>query len=189
MKIWLRSFNIYLLAAGAVLGGGCGSSHLSAKKEYATLSIFMEGRPADSTPVEVGPYQTRMYIVPAAVLTEADLSKAKLVDNPDGTYAIELSFNDHGKLVLDMQTTANPGKHLIIFAKFPPKGWKGPPEEGAAEGKPPPDQPRLSAWLAAPMIPRNGIANGSLQFAPDATHAEAAQIVRGINNLVAELEK
>ena len=189
MTFWFGSFNIYLLAAAAVLGSGCSSGHLSAKKDYATLSVFMEGRAADGTPVEIGPDKTTMYIVPQAVLTEADLSQAKLVDNPNGTYAIELSFDDHGKLVLDMQTTSNPGKHLIVFAKFPPKGWKEPKEEGAAGGKPPPEQRRISAWLAAPVIPRSGISNGSLQFAPDATHAEAAQIVRGLNNMVAELNK
>jgi hypothetical protein len=190
MKTWLRSFNIYLLAAGAVLAGGCGSSHLSPRKEYATLSIFLEGRRADSLPVRVGPDQTTMYIAPTAVLTEEDLSKAKLVDNPDGTYDIQLTFDDHGKLVMDMQTTSNQGKHLIIFAKFPPKGWKEPAEGDApAVEKPLPGQPRMSAWLAAPLIPRNGISSGSLQFAPDASHAEAEQIVRGLNNMVSAMNK
>ena len=129
-------------------------------------------------------------MAPDAVLTESDLSQAKLVDNPDGTYAIQLSFNDHGKLVLDMQTTSNPGKHLIIFAKFPPKGWKEPKEDaGAAVEKPPAGQPRMSAWLAAPLIPRNGFSNGALQFAPDASRQESELIVRGLNNMVAALDK
>jgi len=40
MKTWLRSFNIYLLAAAVVFAGGCSSHSLSPKKDYATLSIF-----------------------------------------------------------------------------------------------------------------------------------------------------
>jgi len=186
----LVSFIQYLFVGG---GGGAGKrvQFRPSEREEGICDVehLMEGRAADGTPVEIGPYKTTMYMVPEAVLTEADLSQAKLVDNPNGTYAIELAFNDHGKLVLDMQTTSNPGKHLIIFAKFPPKGWKEPKEEGAAAGKPPAEQPRISAWLAAPAIPRSGISNGSLQFAPDATHTEAAQIVRGLNNIVAEMNK
>lgn len=188
MKNWLRSINIYLLAAGVVLGGGCGSNRLSPNKEYATLSIFMEGRQAESLPVHIGRDTAPVYIVPEAVLTEEDLSKAALVDHPDGTYDIQLTFTDHGKLVLDMQTTSNKGKHLVIFAKFPPKGWKE-PKEGAAAEKLPPGQSRMSAWLAAPLITGNGLSNGSLLFTPDASHAEAEQIVRGLNNMVATLDQ
>jgi hypothetical protein len=168
MKSCLRSFNIYLLAAAA-LGGGCGSNYLSPNKEYATLSIFLEGRPADSLPVQIGPDKATVYVAPAAVLTEEDLAKARLVDNPDGSYAIQLTFDDNGKLVLEMQTTSNPGKSLIIFAKFPPKGWREP-----EDGDP---------------IPRNGLANGSLVFIPDASHAEAEHIVRGLNNMASAMNK
>ena len=122
MKSWLRSFNIYLLAAGAVLGGGCGSNRLSPNKEYATLSIFMEGRPADSLPVQVGREQDHdVYRAASRCSRKMISAKAKLVDNPDGTYAIQLTFNDHGKLVLEMQTTSNQGKHLVIFANFRPR--------------------------------------------------------------------
>jgi len=190
MKTWLRSFNIYFLAAGAVLASGCGSNRLSPNKEYATLSIFMEGRQAESLAVHIGRDPTPMYIAPEAILTEEDLRKATLVDHPDGTYDIQLTFNDHGKLVLDMQTTSNKGKHLILFAKFPPKGWKE-PKEGDAAGaeKPLPGQPRMSAWLAAPLIAGNGLSNGSLLFTPDASHAEAQQIVRGLNNMASALNE
>ena len=189
MKSCLLSFNIYLLAAAA-LGGGCGSHYLSPNKEYATLSIFLQGRPADSLPVQIGPDKATVYVAPTPVLTEDDLAKARLVDNPDGSYAIQLTFDDNGKLVLEMQTTSNPGKSLIIFAKFPPKGWTEPKDADApAIEKPHPGQPRISAWLAAFPIPRNGLANGSLVFIPDASHAEAEHIVRGLNNMVSAMNK
>jgi hypothetical protein len=192
MKSWLLSFNTYLLAA-ALLGGGCGSNRLSADKQYATVSVFLEGRLTQSVPVRIGPEKATVYIVPDPVVTEADLARASLVDNPDGTYAIQLNFDEHGKLVLDMQTTSNPGRHLVVFAKFPPKGWKAPADAkvGATPGdeQPQPGQPRMSAWLAAPMIPRNGISNGLLRFAPDASRAEVGQIVEGLNNFVKALNK
>jgi hypothetical protein len=190
MKTWRRSFNIFLLAAGVVLGGGCHSSGLNPNKQYATVSIFMEGRRGESLPVHIGQDPTPIYVAPEALLTEEDLQKATLLDNPDGTYGIQLTFNDHGKLVLDMQTTSNKGKHLVIFAKFPPKGWKEPKEDAApAVEKPGAGKPRSSAWLAAPLIPGNGLSSGSLLFAPDVSHEEADQIVRGLNNMVAAMNK
>jgi hypothetical protein len=186
MKSWLRSFNIYLLAAGTVIAGGCSSvPRLSANKDYATLSIFMEGRPADSLPVQIGWNKTTIYIEGAVpVLTEEDLGMARLVDNADGSYEVQLTFTDHGEKLLEMNTIGKQGKHLVIFAKYRPKGWKE-PEGGApaAEEKPQPGQPRMIFWLAAPLIPQNGITNGSLRFTPEASHEEAERIVLGLNNM------
>ena len=191
MKSWLRSFNIYLLAAGAVFAGGCSSMHrLNPNKDYATLSVFPEGRPADSLPVQVGWNKTPMYIEAAPILTEDDVSKATLVDHPDGTYEIQLTFTDEAKMLLEMHTIGKQGKHLVIFAKFPPKGWKEPEGGAPATGEnAQPGQPRISAWLAAPLIPQNGIANGSLRFAPEASHEEAERIVLGWNNMAKALHK
>jgi hypothetical protein len=191
MKYWLRSFNIYLLAAGTVLACGCASHRLSVNKQYATLSIFLEGSsPANSLPVQVGWNKTTMYVEPEPVLSEGDLSKATLVDNADGSYEIQLAFDDQGKLVLEMQTTMKQGRHLIIFAKFPPKGWKQPQEgaPGPAENSAP-GQPRISAWLAAALIPQNGLSNGLLRFKPEASHEEAERIVLGLNNMASALHK
>jgi len=191
MQSWLRSFNIYLLAAGAVFAGGCSSMHrLNPNKDYATLSVFPEGRPADSLPVQVGWNKTTMYIEANPILTEEDVSKATLVDRPDGSYEIQLTFTGHGKTVLEMQTIGKQGKHLVIFANFRPKGWKE-PEDGApaAEGTPQPGQPRMIFWLAAPLIPQNGISNGSLRFEPEASHADAEKIVLGWNNMAKETHK
>ena len=192
MKSRLRSFNIYLLAA-AVLAGGCSSHRLSMNKQYATLNIFLEAeRSAGSLPVQIGWNKTPMYIAPEPLLTEADLTEAALVDHPDGAYEIRLTFNAHGTLVLDMQTSSvrRNLNHLVIFAKFPPKGWKE-PQEGAPDAgeKPAPGQPRISAWIAAPMIPPNGLSNGTLRFTPEVSHEEAEKIVEGLNNMATTLRK
>ena len=190
MKSWLRLFNIYLLAALAALGGGCASSgHLSMKKEYSTLRVYMEGSPRESKTVYVTRARTPMYVKPEPILTEEDVSKATLVDNPDGTFEIQVTFNDHGSIVLDMETTSNRGRHLIIFCHFPPKGWKEPKDKGTDSAEPPaPGQPRVSGWLAAPFI-QTGLSNGSLKFTPDASYEEADRIVRGLNNMVSDINK
>ncbi len=126
---------------------------------------------------------------PKPFLTEEDISHARLVDNPDGTFEIQVTFNDHGSLLLDMNTSSNRGKHLIIFCHFPPKGWKEPKDTGTDSAEPPkPGQPRISGWLAAPLI-QSGLSNGSLKFTPDASHDEADRIVRGLNNMVSDLNK
>ncbi|MGA2543479.1 MAG: hypothetical protein ABSG78_18165 [Verrucomicrobiota bacterium] len=188
MKSCLRSFNIYLLAAAA-LAGGCSSNHFSMRKEYSTLRVYLEGPPGESSLVYVTRAKTPMYVGAEPFLTEEDVSKARLVDNPDGTFDIQVTFNDHGGLVLDMTTTSNRGRHLVIFSHFPPKGWKQPQESGAdSVEKPEPGKPRVAGWLAAPLI-RTGLSNGSLKFTPDASHDEAERIVRGLNNMVSDLDK
>jgi len=190
MKSWLRSINIFLLAAAAVFAGGCSTHHLSMNKDYATLSIYFEGRPLDSLPVQVGWNKTTMYREANPVLTEDDLSMAKLVDKADGSYEIQLTFTDHGKTVLDMQTIGKQGRHLVILANLRPKGWKEPEGgDSASEETPQPGQPRRIFWLAAPLIPPNGISNGFLRFAPEVSHAEAEKIVLGWNNMAKELHK
>ena len=189
MKSCPRAFNIYLLAALAVLGGGCSSSGLSMRKEYSTLRVYMEGAPRESPMVYVTRARTLMYIKPEPILTEEDVKKATLVDNPDGTFDIQVTFNDEGSIKLDMDTTSNRGKHLIIFCHFPPKGWKEPKNSGTDSSEPPvPGQPRISGWLAAPLI-QTGLSNGSLKFTPDASHEEADRIVRGLNNMVSDINK
>jgi len=133
---------------------------------------------------QVGWNKIPMYIQKDAVLTEDDISTAALVDNPDGSYDIQLTFTTHGKLVLMMETTMKQGRHLVIFAKFTPKGWKAPKGgDSASEDKPLPGQPRISAWLAAPVIPQNGFSDGSLRFKPEASHEEAERIVSGLRNM------
>jgi hypothetical protein len=190
MKSWLHSFNIYLLAAGVVLGSGCASRSLSANKDYATLSVYLEGLAGNGSLVQVGRAKIPVLVQGEALLTEEDLARAKLVDNPDGTCAIQVTFNDHGAVVLDMNTTANRGRHLVLYCQLRPRRGSQGPADGAATSpdKTAPGQRGFFPWLSMMLI-RTAVTGGSLQFTVDVSRAEAEQIVLGLNNLVTELNK
>jgi hypothetical protein len=189
MKSWLRSFNIYLFAAAVFLAAGCGTHRLDKSKEYTFLRVFLEVHDGADTHAQM----TRVARIPIYVesepfLTEVDVSRAALVDFPDGTYAVQVMFNEHGSLLLDMTSTSNKGLNLVVSLLFPPPGGKEPKNrEAPSVEKEVPGQPRVSSWSAV-RITRN-ISNGTIQFTPDTTHAEAERIVRGLNNMVAEIEK
>jgi hypothetical protein len=91
-----------------------------------------------------------------------------------------------------MTNTSSKGRSLVIFVQWPPPGWKEPANQKEADAakadEANPNKPRMKGWLS--VVPnRNGMKNGWFQFTPDATHAEAERIVRGINNMVHEIEK
>ena len=138
-----------------------------------------------------------------------------MVDNADGTYALQLAFNEHGTLLLDMYTSSHKGQHIIIFSQFPkpgkppkPKHTKTPSTNDDADlviradaAVPPgeqqlfdksdgnkPDKTRQSAWLTAVLI-RDPISNGVFRFTPDASRAECLRIVRGLRNVMANGKK
>ncbi|MGA2176539.1 MAG: hypothetical protein ABSH38_16305 [Verrucomicrobiota bacterium] len=210
MKSWFRWFNIYLALAGVFLASGCAgdkSAGIHGKKELSTIRLYLEENRADTTStgtVLVTRQQFPMVIDREPFLTEADLSKAMLIDDPgpDGSYAIQLLFNEHGTLLLDMTTTANKGRHIVVFSQFPKPGYKPPKaqrkphssDDDMGEEQPPeaqptaPNEPRQSAWLAAVLI-RGRNANGIFRFAPDASHEEGARIVRGLKNVIAANKK
>jgi hypothetical protein len=125
---------------------------------------------------------------------------------PNGGYYIQLVFNDHGSLMLDMLTTAHKGQHIVVFSQFPNPDYKPPKEpkkskkdEFDNENKmediqatiptqsPESDtlgQPRASAWLAAYLI-RGRNESGIFRFSPDASREETKRIVRGLKNVIA----
>jgi hypothetical protein len=215
MKNWPRSFNIYFLLLLLSLTLGCAVERLVSsgghgKKEQSTIRLYLEGQHSDpngSANVLVTRQKLRYTIERDPFLTEADLSKAMLVDDPsgDGTFAIELAFNDHGTLLLDMMTSANRGRHIIIFSQFPPAGYKTPKEHKKKDSdddlmevpvpkaEPPPSDthtnaPRQSAWLTAVLI-RERYTSGIFRFTPDATKEESLRIVRGLHNVIAAAKK
>ncbi len=97
------------------------------------------------------------------VLTEADVTAARLLDAPGGGFAIELRFEQTAGWRLEQATSINPGKHLVIYAH-----WGVNPLDGR--------------WVAAPLIlGRN--ASSRLSFTPDASHEEALQLVDELNDL------
>jgi hypothetical protein len=212
MKSWFYPFNIYFIVAGVFFCAGCVSgnkSHLDPKKEASTIRLYLEGNHADtsSTGTVLVTRQRFPYTVQREpFLTEADLSKVAMVDDPgaEHSYSIELLFDDHASLLLDMTTTANKGHHIIIFSQFPKPGTKEAKERRKShaddEDEPliaqPPlptdagstNQARESAWLGAVLI-RGRNTSGIFRFSPDASYEEGARIVRGLKNVIAAKKK
>ena len=210
MKTWIGWFNIYFTLAAVFFAAGCGTTDPShSKKEQKTLRLYLECSHAELT--HVGTVLVTRDKVPFMVdrepfLDEADIIKAALVEDPsgDGTFSIQVGFNEHGSLILEMMTTSNKGRHIVVFSQFPKPGEKqpkvrrqnhnNPDDEAVAEKEaaaPPPeapDKPRRSAWLSAVLV-RDRIGNGVFRFIPDASHEEAARIVRGLKNVIAESKR
>jgi hypothetical protein len=212
MKRRFHKFNIYLTLSALFLAGGCASERAKFdKEEQSTIRLYLEGNRKDTTgtgTVLVTRDRYPMTIERAPFLTEADLRQAALVPDPgpNGGYSIELVFNDHGSLMLDMLTTANRGRHIVIFSQFPHPGYKPPQEKKKSkkdefdnENKmedlqatlPPsaselegPGQKRASGWLAAYLI-RERDSSGIFRFSPDASREETQRIVRGLKNVIA----
>jgi hypothetical protein len=214
MKNCLPKFNIYLALAALFLAAGCASWHRKtsfAKSEQSTVRLYLEGNRKDVSgtgTVLVTRERYPVTIERSPFLTEADLRQASMVDEPgpNGGYSIELVFNDHGALMLDMLTTANRGRHIVVFSQFPHPGYKPPKpdkkpkkDEFDNENKmediqatlpaqhpelDTPGQARASAWLAAYLI-RERDTSGIFRFSPDATREETQRIVRGLKNVIA----
>ncbi|HUD84745.1 MAG TPA: hypothetical protein VMQ67_14640 [Candidatus Saccharimonadales bacterium] len=208
MKTWFRRFNIYFALAAVFLAGGCSSvlhDVTKSKKEQTTLRLYLEGSRADSGSIGkvlVTRDKDPFMVEREPFLTEADVTKAVLIDDPgsDGSYSIQVAFNEHGTLLMDMITTGNKGKHIIVFSQFPIPGQKQPKvhkkkrtddDDDNTEEPPPapppeiPGQPRQSGWLTAVLI-RDRNSRGIFRFTPDASHDEGARIVRGLKNVIAE---
>jgi hypothetical protein len=164
MKVCRRQFNVYLaLIAALPLWCGC-QSDKDKDVNAAALRVHIEVRP-DNT----GSTQTIsvlrsdpviVTIAKEAVLTEANILAAKLIEVPGG-FAIEIQFDENGSWVLEQCSATNPGRHFVIFGQWGDK---------LSDGR----------WLAAPLITHR-IGNGILSFTPDMSREEAGQLVNGLN--------
>jgi hypothetical protein len=169
MKIRFVSFNIYFCLALLGISMGCKTTEVKKQgKEGSTIRLHLEVN-ADGTKrnSSVPVYRENPLLVnvnQAPFLTEGDIQAAAVADTIGG-FVIRLEFNRHGALVLESITTSYKGKRIAIQSQF---------EE--------------SRWLAAPLITRS-IIDGILIFTPDATREESERIVRGLNNLAAEVKK
>jgi SecD-like export protein len=171
MMVWTRRFNLYL-AMAAALALLCGCQIFRHKGPSAALRIHIQVN-ADS----LGTSQTisvlraepvQLTISHDPILTEANIVAARVINSPGG-FAIEVQFDENGSWLLEQYSAANPGGHFAIFGQWGDK---------LANGR----------WLAAPLITRR-IANGLLAFTPDASRAEADELVLGLNNVAAEMRK
>ncbi len=184
MKSHWKPFNTYLLV-GLVSGlTGCETTppakapkpaspaHSGSKKsskEFSTLSLHLQvnadgtDRNAPALVFRENPLQ--INVERASFLNEAHIIKATVEEEGGGLLSIRIQFDRSGTLLLENITSANSGKHIVLFSQF-----------GDAR------------FLAAPVI-EHRITDGSLTFTPDATRTEAERIVRGLNNVAAKLKK
>jgi len=84
-------------------------------------------------------------------------------------YAVEVKFDEAGTYSLEQYTSAYAGKHFALFGQ-----WS--------------ENSTNSRWLAAPIITHR-IMNGEFAFTPDASEAEASQLVIGLNNMARQIAK
>ncbi|MSU59197.1 MAG: hypothetical protein EXS35_13695 [Pedosphaera sp.] len=166
MVIRLWQFNSYLLAAaGLALLTGCQSAGSQHEKQVATLRVFLEVNATGTDRTQSAKisrsHPIELTVDRAPILDESEIIEARVADTVGG-FAIIVSFDWRGTMLLEQYSAANPGKHLAIVAQF---------GEKLAETR----------WLAAPLI-NHRISEGRLGFTPDATRAEADEIVLGLNN-------
>ncbi len=133
--------------------------HLQANSNDAGATVSVSVLRSDPVSVTIGH---------DPVLTEANVTAAKVIDTPGG-FAIEIHFDESGALMLEQYSAANPGRHFVIFGQWGDKLVNG-------------------RWLAAPLITHR-INTGALAFTPDITRNEADQFVLGLNNVAAKLQK
>jgi hypothetical protein len=169
MKIRLLRFNLYLsvaLTLAGMLGAGCQTEEHKRKHQTSTLAIHIETHPDGTNLSERVPIYRQQPVMinvdKEPVLSELNLSEAKVVDVVGG-FAIRLQFNRQGIWILEERSVDSRGQRFAIRCTF---------------GR----ESKESRWLAAPIISRR-ITDGVLVFTPDATRAEADEIVLGLNNV------
>jgi hypothetical protein len=171
MVFRLHSFNIYLLLLVLGLLPACKTTTADGKKrskEISTLRLYLEvnsdGTPHNSGVAVYRGKPTMVNVNKEPILTEGDVQEAAVVEALGG-FVIKIQFNRHGSLVLENTTTAYRGRRIAIQSQF---------------GE--------SRWLGAPLI-ASRITNGTYVFTPDASREEAERIVRGLNNVAAQIKK
>jgi hypothetical protein len=164
MESWSRQFNIYL-ALAAALGLLCSCQTNKPHGLVSAVRVHLEAiRDNSGTSEEVSVVRADPVLVNVAkqpVLTEANLVAANIINSPGG-FGIMIHFDETGTWILEQDTAANTGRHLVIFGQWGDK---------LANGR----------WLAAPLITHR-IADGTLAFTPDMSRAEADQFMVGLSN-------
>ncbi len=173
MMVWMQRFNLYLaLAAALTLLCGCQSHKQKQKDATAAVRVHIQTNPDTvGASEQVNVLRSNPVVVTIArdaILTEANLISAKILEAPGG-FAIALQFDETGAWTLEQYSAANPGGHFVIFGQWGAK---------LANGR----------WLAAPLITKR-ITNGLLVFTPDASREEADQFVLGLNRVAAKIQK
>jgi preprotein translocase subunit SecD len=170
MKVYARRFNVYFaLAVMLAFFTGCQTD----KKKDPIGAIYIH---AQAPAMGNGENVTLLRSSPVAVhishepiLTEANLLGAKVVNTQGGGFAIALQFDNDGTLLLESYSSANSGRHFVIYGQW---------GEKATDGR----------WLAAPSITHR-ISDGILAFTPDCSREEADNLVAGLNAVAKKIQK
>lgn len=170
----LHKFNLILTVAVLALSLSCGCQTSGKPKGPITVfRLHLEASPGQTeltVPVGIGRTEPVLInIEKTAFLDEREVAGATVVDE-NGTFSLRVEFTRRGRWLLEQYSATNPGKRCAIFCQF-------------GDRKTP-----VHRWLGAPMFSRR-IADGVLVFVPDATRAEAEQIVAGLNNLAKHMAK
>ena len=177
MKVCARRFNLYFtLAVALALLCGCKTEQQreqeKTKEVVGALRVHIEAGSSDAGSTQtISVLRSDPVLVTIAnepILTEANLITAKVIDTQGG-FAIEVKFDEISASLLEQYSASNPGKHLVIFGQWGDKLING-------------------RWLAAPLITHR-ISSGVLAFTPDCSRDEADQLVLGLNNVAAKINK
>jgi len=165
MNFYVRRFNLYLLVLlVALAAGGCAWGKKKIEKVGA-IRVHIEA-PAvvagKTETVKVLRSQPVLIVLDNdPVVTERNIIAATLLETPGG-FSVRVKFDETGSWMIEQATSANPGKHLLIYGQW---------GETISECR----------WLAAPSINRR-IADGTITFTPDASREEALKLVEGLNH-------
>jgi hypothetical protein len=174
MSFRLLSFNTYLLLGAIFWMVGCKSAE-QRKRDQLTTTFWLHLEAAASQRdtnrvLAVSIAGVDFLADKAPFLTEQDVDSAAVVETTDGGFAIRVRYNDHGKLVLDMVTSSNRGRHMVIYANY---GIK---------------KQTKTVWLAAPLIVRR-VDDGVIVFTPSVARPEAEEIIKGLQHAAEEAKK
>ena len=130
-----RGFNTYLLVLLLLGLIGCASPDGTKKdkagkitsddKKYSLLRLHLETAPNATAPgqkIQVfrqAPFALNIKREP--VLDEAYIMNAQVIETDHG-FSIQVQYDDHGKLTLDMTSSGNRGRRLAIYSAFWPTG-------------------------------------------------------------------
>jgi len=173
MTLCRNRFNTYFLCVLALaLVCGCQTEARKKKHAVSTLRLHLECSPYDTDrnqAVEIPrEHPSKIYVEKQCFLTEANVAEAKVMSNLDG-FVMTIQMDNRGKLWLEQYSAANRGHRFAIYSQFGEKL-------------------ATNRWLAAPVISRV-IKDGTLMFTPDASRAEAEQIVLGLNNVAKKVQE
>jgi preprotein translocase subunit SecD len=159
----ITRFNTYLLSAVCILWlTGCQSTSKKENMHVATMRVHLEVVSEDilkkTQTAKIA--QTKFTVDKESFLDESEIIDAEVIDSIGG-FALVVSFDRRGSMLLEQYTAMNTGKHIAINA-----GWG--------------QKPAVTRWIAAPIIKRR-IGDGRLAFTPDATREEAEEIALGLN--------